>query len=464
MAGRAVTVTNFLELPGEFDDKQARWAFPPIEYANSGGKTRRFEVYADMRAANGKAGKAAKPAAKYWQTPSPPTPPGVVARYWTVTGVVGGARTMSTPTTVSEGKNVGKRNATNAWTQALREAYGRWLKAADRRAQPEDRAAAGRQVVPPMLLAKYADRPPRAWPQYMQVKYDGVRALVYPWTPEVEAAVAGKAAPRHAKTARKVGAVLLSRTLRVVPAWHIAEAALPFLAAHPAAAIDGELVAFGADGRLKPLQDISGMARNDATCGGLELVVFDVFDAGRPAAPFEARWRSVAEYPFKAPFVLAETVLVRSAAEAAAVHQTHLDAGHEGSVVRDPASAYVPSFNGLRSPQTLKWKPRYSAEFRCTGFASGSKGKAKGAVMWTVEIPPHAGGSARSVPASLTIDPNMPVKERKEIYARLVADPSLFAREYGGRALTVEFFDWSSDGIPLQPKAVAFRDWDEVVP
>lgn len=460
MAGSAVVVQDFRrEIPGAFDDELVAWAFPPLEYADARGRLRRFEVYVQLVAG----GEPVKPGEGAWDGAAEEN---VHARYWTVTGLVGHQPVRSEYTRVDRGKNVGRKNATNCWTQALRDALAKWRKAGDKRAgeagetgdEGEPDAPA---VAPPMLLTRFDDRPPETWPQYAQVKYDGVRAMVYPWSPAVAALVTGKARPADVARAEEVGAVVLSRSLRIVPAWHIAAAARPFLDAHPTAAVDGELVA-RREGRMLSLQAISGMARNDKTAGALELVVFDVADLARPALPFERRWE-LARDPLlaRAPFAPAETVLVNSLAEAEAVHRDHLAAGHEGTVLRTPDGAYVPSFNSHRAKHTLKWKPRPSVEFRCVGFSAGTKGKAKGAVMWTIVVPPRG---ERTKEATMTIDPNMTIAERKAIYSRLVADPRAFDREFKDRALTVEFFDWSEDGLPLQAKAVGFRDWEEVAP
>jgi ATP-dependent DNA ligase len=436
--------------PGRYDEKAGAWVFPPREYVDVRGQARRFEVFARLRRADGAPLSEAD-----WSG----DPIDGVAEHWVVTGLVGHQPVTSEVTTVRQGKNLGKKNRTNCWTQAVREAEAKWKKAADRRAAVPDGARPARAVVPPMLLSGFNDSPPKTWPQYVQKKLDGVRAMVYPWTPEVAAAT--RLPPDDAARAAETGAVVLSRTQKVVPAWHLAAAARPFLAARPTAALDGELVAHGPGGALLPLQEISGMSRNPRTAGALRLEVFDVYDSALPDAPFSERTTWTRHPLLGSPLIgVVETVLVDSLGAAEDLHRAHLDSGHEGSVVRAPDGAYVPSFNGHRSKNTLKWKPRLSQEFQCVGFAAGEKGKAEGAIMWEIEIPPRDGHPKRRI----TIDPNMTLAERKALFSRLTANPRAFAKEFKDRPLTVEFFNWSEDGVPMQAKAVGFRDWDEVVP
>ena len=436
------------EIPGHYDAVQGVWVFPPREYLDARKNSRRFEVFARLRRADGAPLSAAD-----WSG----EPIDGVAEHWVVSGLVGHNPVVSETTTVRQGKNLGKRNQTNCWTQAIKEAHAKWRKAADRRTEAADDDGAA--VVPPMLLSVFGDRPPATWPQYVQKKLNGVRAMIYLWSPAVERAA--KLAPDDDAEAAKVGAVVLSRTQKLVPAWHLAAAARPFLDAHPTAAVDGELVAYGPGGALLPLQEISGMSRNVRTAAGLKLAIFDIYDAAATDAPFSTRLEWTLDPLLIQPeFSTVETELVQSLEAATALHQSHLDSGHEGSVVRAPDSVYVPSFNGHRSKNTLKWKPRLSLEFRCVGFAAGEKGKAEGAIMWEIEIPPRAGHPKQRI----VIDPNMTLPERKALYARLKSNPQAFAKEFKDRPLTVEFFSWSEDGVPLQAKAVGFREWDEVTP
>lgn len=474
MATASVNVTDFrTEIPGELAGDGKTWEFPEVKYTSGKGAERFFRIFLQVRprAEQGNAGAALRIRDKHYLPEK--FPADLVAVLWTESGQTDGKTTTSSDTVVSSGKNMGKKNATTPWTQAMRDGLTRYNKAAQKHrpvpaaAEGDDAAAADAidvpVAVPPMLLQKIADHPPKTWPQYIQVKYNGVRAMAYRVDPHVLAKLTVKSRAAHIERAQEVGAVLVSRMMAVIPAWHIAEALMPFFDRWPSVALDGELVAYQEDGHELPLQEISGMARNDASADGLSMVVFDAYDREAPAQPFRERWQFLAnEAPRLAPLApvvtLAETELVDNELEAIRIHDSHLARGLEGSVVRAPDGVYVPSYNTMRSRDVLKWKPRHSAEFEIVGFKPGRKGKCADAIMWVVRIPAHANGSARAVPKDIAMDPkNMTMDERRQMLKDFNAQPRLFEEKYLGQPMTVEFFEWSQDGIPLQPKAVATR-------
>lgn len=474
MTAAAVNITDFrAEIPGELSDNGKTWHFPEVTYTATKGAGRYFRVMAQVRTVAEDPKTAVRIVPAFYEPGK--FPAGKVAVFWTASGQAGGKQTDSAVNIVSRGKNLEKKNATTAWTQALRDALSRYRKAEHKQRpaaglregpQPADADAPDgidvNTAVPPMLLKKYDDYPVRAWPQILQVKYNGVRAMVYRVDPHVLAQLQRRSRPEDIARAQELGVAVVSRTMVVIPAWTLAEELKPFFERFPDVALDGELVAYNERGELLPLQDISGMARNEDRAGALEIVLFDIYNREDPAMRFESRWAFLEDNRgrLESEIVeLAETAEVANEAAANRAHARHLREGHEGSIVRDPGGIYIPSFNTARSKEVLKWKPRLSEEFEIVGFDSGRKGKCADAVMWKVRIPPHTNGSDRDESKDITIDPkDMSFDDRRALLARLRANPRLFAEQYRGRMMTVEFFDWSKDGIPQQPKAVTVRD------
>lgn len=83
---------------------------------------------------------------------------------------------------ISEGKNIGKANATTPWTQALNEAQGYW-EGKKKKGYVEDSSAAsaGETGLPakgPMLANEWQDRKHKmSYPAMVQAKLDGLRCL-----------------------------------------------------------------------------------------------------------------------------------------------------------------------------------------------------------------------------------------------------------------------------------------------
>lgn len=236
------------------------------------------------------------------------------------------------------------------------------------------------------------------------------------------------------------------------------EAALAeIMAALPAPwALDGELYAHGVS-----LQRQSGAVRGGEDLPGMRLVVYDAVHPDELATPFGARWAMVQRYVAprqNARVVVAETRVLADlatttdAAVLAAAHSLMLEAnalGMEGVVLRGVALGYQPGHNNLHSAYVLKVKPTMSGEFPIVGYGDG-EGKNAGAVQWVL----------RAGAREFNIVPAQTYEERRAIFAALRADPTLFDRAYAGRPMTIEYAQLSDDGVPLQPRAIAIRDYE----
>jgi DNA ligase-1 len=142
------------------------------------------------------------------------------------------------------------------------------------------------------------------------------------------------------------------------------------------AVVEGEAVAYGSDGKPLPFQElmrrfhhVHGVAEERARIP-LTTHLFDCLHAdGRTLldAPAEERWAELARI---APAgSLAPRLRTADLAEAQRVLDAALAAGHEGVMLKDPRSAYVP---GKRGGFWLKVKPAVTLDCAVIGVEWGS--------------------------------------------------------------------------------------------
>lgn len=114
------------------------------------------------------------------------------------------------------------------------------------------------------------------------------------------------------------------------------------------------------------------------------------------------------------------------------------DEGYEGSIIRNVDGKYEASF---RSHDLIKYKDWYDAEFLIVGVKEG-KGKFKGCAIYTCQV------------RSNLFDCTSPgtLEEKKEAWNN---------RESAiGKSLTVKYQEFTKEGIPRFPTAVAIRDYE----
>jgi ATP-dependent DNA ligase len=193
MAARSVTITDYrTQIPGALTPDRLAWKFPAVNSTTSlGAQTSWCIVVRVVRAEDAEAAVALPytehDGSRIWVPiadeffDSRPMP-GLVA--WTDVEFmhIGGKRRESVPTVTRTGLNIGRRSATNAFTQALRDALGQYNKQV-RTASRAAATAASTPRYPPMLAKTYSEyvakgkRLDFADGVYVQPKYDGVRAV-----------------------------------------------------------------------------------------------------------------------------------------------------------------------------------------------------------------------------------------------------------------------------------------------
>ena len=377
-------------------------------------------------------------------------------------GIEGGKMQTTQPTVVTHGKNIGRANHTNVWTQALRDAvglYNRHIKTKiteqAEHIQPiakPNAPVASTTRYPPMLAKNFRRvivhkrrheyelvREPGCvdvdWTRtvYAQPKLDGIRSIAH-WTPG--------------------GVEFYSRNLGVYDYPHLSAEMTALFERDQVVYIDGEFYKHGVS-----LQQLSGDARKkdgSASTRG-EFHVYDCFYPDRTMTFVERQATLDAlltpAFLTASPHIFrVETVQVRDIAALTGYLEATLAKRYEGVMLRTGSGAYKCGFGDARSDDLLKVKPRFTDEYEITGFTQGIKGKDAGAIIWQLRT--AQGAAFTAVPKGMTYE------ERYELFRRLTADPEIFRTRYLGQPMTVEYEDKSEAGVPLRPKAIVVRDYE----
>lgn len=442
------------ETPGGLVAGGKIWLFPDLPSKGKGGKDRhtRYLVYAVDPATN-----RLVPIRDAWFDGAAKLPATVEVRFMTDSYQEGSDKvfwermvetgaeppadlTKKVPTVVSAGKNLGRKNATNRWTQALRDVASKYFKAG----RGSGALAADPDMIFPMLATSFSfeegdsvaapgGRPTHA----VSNKYDGLRAVFFRRRDNSMADTGGPGEIMAQSRGRKAyNRVPIERILDEL---HESK----FFVEHPAVMLDGELFAEGVS-----LQDLNSAFRNNKPpVHPVKFVVFDLFARDSPGLTFAER-RELLDAAFRAePFgpaiEYARSEDVLTDAELCNRFDTALAEGFEGVVIRRLAAEYVQSPNGYHTPAMKKLKPRPSKEYRVVGFTDG-RGKNAGVITWIAETPEGK---------QFNVDPVGSLAERKELFR---AQTEAFTRN--GDLLEVAFSIESKDGVPVQPKGLRFRD------
>lgn len=143
---------------------------------------------------------------------------------------------------------------------------------------------------------------------------------------------------------------------------------------------------------------------------------------------------------------LVPTKVVRNQAELDAEHIKNLEAGYEGSIIRTTTGVYIHD----RSPDLIKYKPRFSHEFRIVEALDG-KGKNKGVLsrIWVEVTKTEKVEGPTSVPWTVTKGKRFktnvkgPMAERKKLWLK--------AEQMKGKLCTVSYAYITSHGAAFWP-------------
>ena len=361
----------------------------------------------------------------------------------TTRGLVGG-KLQTHDQVIASGKNLGKKNATTPYTQAISEARSKWnnkkTKNQYSEVKPEstqdggpgsatlDLSAIGR--VSPMLAKDFKkDSNKLMWDEGVlcQVKLDGVRALCGIENGQVFLKSRGN------KYYQNLG--------------HIRTAFQKVYDSGTPTSIlfDCELYS----DRLK-FEDITGICRKQKRLtdveqekeGLIEAHLFDLFDLSQPELTFHERyaWLQKLVSGSGKSLVTVDTWGSVTKENLERLHSKAKEGGYEGIMLRNKMGKYKPG--PTRSNDLIKMKSMIDEEFLIIGFKEGV-GQEAGTVIWICQT--ESG-------AEFAVRPTGTRGMRREWYNE--------GNAYLGKFLTVRFQEWSKDGIPRFPVGVVVRDYE----
>lgn len=505
MASTSITVTDWRSLPGELAEKS--YDFPRLTGTNSHGRAIYWQI--TVRLIDTNIVKTPLQPAEFMPIhdvyfDNHPMPANVHAWMKVASGVVGGKERTSSPTIITTGKNIGRRNETNVFCQALRDALGLYNKQLKKMVgvAGEDGAAVRH---PPMLAQSLkADKPPVpiSLPAitddtaptcvFIQRKYNGVRAVATLDVADNEMRTGTISADTHV--------IIYSRQRHPYPGFEYIRAELqPVLRREwekngRHLYLDGEIYLHGAS-----LQDISGLARRSkqshhVTAAEMQTVVaannkeeaaeppqqqnvamnymiYDCFDPAAPELNFSARyeimaamfaeWNDSGEKPYFVHAKLAETKTVCSMEEASVEYSKYLAEGYEGAMLRLD-QPYKYSHNGHHSARLLKMKPTHDEEYRVVGWETGERGKAADLLMLICEVVGRDGQTRQ-----FAVTPAATEDERRRLAALMstvdASGRTYFDREWAGQMVRVYFDELSDDDVPQRGRTKLERLGKEII-
>lgn len=473
MASDKRSLVGFNDFPGTINIDTNNYEFPTLYKTASTGKAREWSIYIRLIKEGSKDQGETK--SQNWnmmaedQVPIKPeyladqvkVPNGIIAELWTESGVMGMKISRSAASYIVA-KNVGKKNERNTLQQALVNARSKYLKKLDEGSVMELVTLTQELIISavtkfyPMLAKKYEDfiKKIEFSRLLIQPKLDGSRCIAFLDTID---------SPTY------MNVVLYSRQQKDwphnEPNNNIRKDLLQFLIKNYDTDQGGSIFL---DGELydhdKSLQEIQSIVRGKGEDGeDIQYWVYDHFYPSYDKEPFSERVE-ILEKKFLDGFKdskdsknsknyikLVETTVTETEEECDNIYKKYLAAHYEGIMVRTPNGPYLKSAvkksEQLRSKDLLKRKEIYDDEFEVVDYTEGSKGKDVGAIVWICAVGKYTFNAV----------PNLTHDERYNLFNECKADN--FDSKYKNRMMTVEYRGLSNNGIPLQAKAIAFRDY-----
>ena len=327
---------------------------------------------------------------------------------------------------ITKGKNIGRKNETTPYEQALSEAQSTWekkkdggyaetLNAAIVPTLASTNAVAAQKTILPMLAHDFNKRGKDIkFPCYVQAKLDGVRSIFHK----------GTFTSRQGKPFGFLD--------------HIVAELAPATKAD--LILDGEIYS-----TTLSFQDFVGLVKKkkltEKDKEDLKHVHLWVYDLVNDEA-FDKRLATLNDFFSKNKFTyvhLLPTEECATRADLKGFHDKYVAAGNEGLILRNKSGLYKLN---TRSADLQKYKEFEDDEFEVTGFTDG-EGSEKGLVIWICKTKDGKPFHVR---------PRGTHEERAEVFKK--------AKDYLGKKLTVRYQELSDDGIPRFPVGITFRDYE----
>ena len=350
------------------------------------------------------------------------------------------------PTYIAKGKNIGKSNATNIFTQALRDALSKYN-------THRDKYAVSTNMIKPMLAVKSKFegksnsthinlKTIEYFDTYIQRKYDGVRGLV--------TSSDGKTMFAYSRTRKPLHNI--DHILKTLPQLE------------KGVHLDGEFYL-----HEYPQGKISGIlnrSKDHDSSVKLKYIVYDIFYEDEPDLDYtERQFRLEAmdiqgTNPNRNYVELAITYEIDSFERAKEFNTRFITENYEGSMIRLNVP-YQQSERSKRSKGLIKWKFSCESEFKICDFTCGEKGNHKGALIYVCK---NNDGKEFKLP----IGENYTIDEKIEAYKSLAEiednDNTHFVNSIHGKWITAKYAGLNEYGIPTHAQSVSLwprDDFDE---
>ena len=329
---------------------------------------------------------------------------------------------------ISEGKNIGKKNETTPFDQAVSEARAAWTKKRESNYTPideaeeddeDDEVGGGRgkgmdETVPlPMLAHDYNKRGKSIqFPCFVQKKFDGTRCVAVP----------------------QKG--LFSRNRKSYS--HLDHIKEEINKLPPNMVLDGELYS-----DTLTFQEIVGLVKKETLKAGDQekqlQIQFHVYDLINEA-PYVQRYANLQllfrRYKFKH-LVLVKTENCESEEKMKEMHAEYVAEGYEGIMLRNKEGLY----SNARSAHLQKYKEFFDTEAKIVGFKSG-EGLDQNCIIWILEYQGK----------TFSCRPRGTREERMEQFKN--------GSDYIGKLMTVRYQELTDDGLLRFPVAICIRDYE----
>lgn len=333
----------------------------------------------------------------------------------TISGQVDG-RKVTSKWNSTKAKNIGRRNATTAKTQAKLEAQAEWSKNVAKGYFVDVDAIDSYTAFEPMLAYDFTKTPVTSG--ITQPKLDGIRMVVNPRG-------------------------LYSRgNKKIVSVPHIAEALADFIKDHPTVTLDGELYNHDLKGNF---QRLTSLVRKTANLGTLELAeskrlvqyhIYDMFDSDNPDMTFKQRYLWIQNNAhlvdkeavglYLVPFAICYT-----REEIDDMYRVYLQEGYEGLMVRQDAA-----YEHKRSKNLLKRKDFITREYKVVEVHEGQGNWAGYVKSLTLKMPDGTTFSSG-------------IKGTQAKLKALWENPDICWA-------TCRYFELSNDGVPRFPVTIDY--------
>jgi ATP-dependent DNA ligase len=310
---------------------------------------------------------------------------------------------------ICEGKNIGKKNETTPNEQAQLEAKSQWEKKLKSGYVTYDniKDTSKHPTYFPMLATEFSDKIEK-YPCYAQPKLDGIRCIVFKYNNDI---------------------VFQSRNNTIFQNFPhlLMELNLLFLK-NPNLILDGELYHHELG-----FQKITSIVRKKEH-PELSKIQYHIYDLIDTSKTFEERYQQLSSYlKTSISILLVNTTLISSRKDMNSLHQTFINKGYEGIMLRNPHGLYKQQ---IRSKDLIKYKLFKDSDFIIVGHHEGSGG-----------VPVFE--CITSENKKFSVNMKCSIEEKREMMENI--------SQYYGNKLIVKYQELSEDGIPRFPVGLGIR-------